>query len=109
MSNPDIVIKTVEENDAIISSVLLKGTLNLFGAENIYKELDKVAESATDISIEVNDNDDSDLSMLQVLYAFKNYTLSKGIKSKINYIPAPKNAVLIEHAGLNELVKSINK
>ena len=107
MNETDVFINQIKNDDGS-TVITLSGNLTISNSEKIQQSLIEIFKTSKNISIEINEVENIDLSFVQLIYSLsmKSKIFGKNIKitSKFN----KDLRLLIENAGFSELLNSQN-
>jgi anti-anti-sigma factor len=107
MNETDVFINQIKNDDGS-AVITLSGNLTISNSEKIQHSLIEAFKLSINISIEINEIENIDLSFIQLIYSLskesKNFGKNINITSKLN----EDMRLLIENAGFSKLLNSQN-
>lgn len=105
MNETDVFINQIKKDDGS-NVITLSGNLTISNSKKIQQSLIEAFKPLKNISIEINEVENIDLSFIQLIYTLsvesKNFGKNINITSKLN----EDLRLLIENAGFSELINS---
>ncbi len=100
----DYQIKTSKNKETQALDIIMEGHLNVSNIYEIHKEFHKTVKNSKKINVEITNADDADITIIQLIEAFKQTCKIAEIEFNIKYTLSNETSELFDRAGLKNTI-----